>query len=300
MVEVGAKAALLHFAAQVAVGGRDDPAARGASLRLADPLVLAVFQHAQQLRLQVERQLADLIEQQRAVGRILEITGLVAGGAGEGALHVAEKGRLDERRRDRGAIEGEVRTLRARREPVQAPRRHLLAAARFAFDQHGVGRRRELGDLIFQLGERRAFADQRHIAARRGRQRARQHALELRRIARLGDELPGAERARVARIGGVVLPREHEDLHLRRVRQQIGDQLEALVGRMRGRRQAEVDERERRRGLQRAHQVDRRGARGARVHGVMDAEGEAQRLGDERVVVDQQQGRARLREALRR
>ena len=44
------------------------------ALRFADALVLAVFQHAQQLRLQFEGQLADLVEEQRALVRILEIT----------------------------------------------------------------------------------------------------------------------------------------------------------------------------------------------------------------------------------
>ena len=42
------------------------------ALRLADALVLAVLQHAQQLRLHLERQLADLVEEQRAVGGVLE------------------------------------------------------------------------------------------------------------------------------------------------------------------------------------------------------------------------------------
>ena len=44
-------------------------------------------------------------------------------------------------------------------------------------------------------------------------------------------------------VGRLVLAREHEDLHRRRVREQVGDQLEALVGAVRHRRQAQVDER---------------------------------------------------------
>ena len=44
--------------------------------RLAHALVLAVLQHAQQLRLQLERQLADLVEEQRPVERVLEVARL--------------------------------------------------------------------------------------------------------------------------------------------------------------------------------------------------------------------------------
>src|SRR5205823_5400912 len=108
MVEVGAEAASAHLAAQVAIRRRDDAAARGAALRLADALVLAVFQHAQELRLQLERQLANFVQQQAAIRRVFEIAGFVGRGAGERALHVAEERRLDERRRDRGAVQREV------------------------------------------------------------------------------------------------------------------------------------------------------------------------------------------------
>ena len=43
------------------------------ALSLADALVFAVLQHAQQLGLQLERQLADLVQEQRAVRGILEV-----------------------------------------------------------------------------------------------------------------------------------------------------------------------------------------------------------------------------------
>src|SRR5574340_1484799 len=84
-----------------------------------------------------------------------------------------------------------------------------------------------------------------------------EHELEHRRLGRLGNELESAEGARMARVGGVVLTREHEDLHARRVAEQVADQAKALIRAMRARRQAEVDERELRRGGQLAQQVDR-------------------------------------------
>ena len=76
VIEVGAEAPLRTSLAQVAVGGGDHArsATRGAGL--AHALVLAVLEHAQQLRLQLERQLADLVEEQRAVLRVLEVARL--------------------------------------------------------------------------------------------------------------------------------------------------------------------------------------------------------------------------------
>jgi hypothetical protein len=204
-------------------------------------------------------------------------------------FHVAEQRRLDERRRDRRAVQRQIRPSGARREAVQAGRGELLAAARLALDQHRVGRSGELRDLALQLRQRRARADQLAFLGGRHLERARERALEQRRVARLGDELPGAERPRVARVGGVVLSREDEDLHARRVREQVGDQLEALVGRMRRRRQAEVDQRERRRRGQLAQQLDRVRARVAGVDLVVGAEREGERVGDQRVVIDDQQ-----------
>ena len=175
-------------------------------------------------------------------------------------------------------------------------RRHqLLAAARLAFDQHREGRVGELRDLALQLGERRARADQVLRPRPAGTSSAARRAARSRqrRVGGLGDELEGAQRARVARVGGVVLAREHEDLHARRVREQVGDQAKALVrasaawaaGRGRPARAAAA----RRAGA--AGSI----ACGARVAGVdreFGAEHEGERVGDQRVVVDHQQRRA--------
>ena len=57
----------------------------------ADPPDLALLQHPEQLGLEVERQVADLVEQQRALVGQLEQAGAVGGGAGERALAVAEE-----------------------------------------------------------------------------------------------------------------------------------------------------------------------------------------------------------------
>ncbi len=50
-----------------------------------------LFEHAQQLRLQTERGVADLVEEERAAGGFLDQSFFAAAGVGEGALLVAEQ-----------------------------------------------------------------------------------------------------------------------------------------------------------------------------------------------------------------
>ncbi len=57
----------------------------------ADAVDLALLERAQQLRLQPRMHLADLVEQQRAAVRLLELADAAGDGAGEGALLVAEQ-----------------------------------------------------------------------------------------------------------------------------------------------------------------------------------------------------------------
>src|SRR5436309_2792158 len=63
VIEVAAEATQADLFAEVAIGRRDDARAARAGLRLADALVLAILEHAQQLRLQLEGELADLVEE---------------------------------------------------------------------------------------------------------------------------------------------------------------------------------------------------------------------------------------------
>ena len=58
--------------AQVAVGRRDDPDVHPARDRAADPLVLALLQHAEQLGLERRRDFGHFVQQQRAAVRQFE------------------------------------------------------------------------------------------------------------------------------------------------------------------------------------------------------------------------------------
>ena len=65
-------------------------------LGAAEPLELALLQHAQQLDLRRQVDVADLVEEQRAALGQLEAPLLARFGAGERALLVAEQLRLDQ------------------------------------------------------------------------------------------------------------------------------------------------------------------------------------------------------------
>ena len=77
--------------------------------------------------------------------------------------------------------------------------------------------------------------------------------------------------------------------------EQLRDQLKALVGRVRRRRQAEIDQGERRRAVELAQELDGAGAGLARIHLVVRAKRERKRIGDQRVVIDHQESRPRRR-----
>src|SRR5581483_12074324 len=101
---------------EVAVRRRDDPDVDGDRLRPADPLELPILEHAEQLRLRLEGQLADLVEEERAAVGQLEAADAPRVGPREGALLVPEQLALDERRRERGAVALDERAV-----PPRAP-----------------------------------------------------------------------------------------------------------------------------------------------------------------------------------
>ena len=98
----------------------------------------AVLERAQELRLQRERELADLVEEERAAARELEAADARRDRAGERAALVAEELALDERLRERRAVDVHERPLGARRGRVELARREPLAGARLAEQQHGA------------------------------------------------------------------------------------------------------------------------------------------------------------------
>ena len=146
--QVFAEQALLRQAAQVAVGGGDDPGVDQDGFVGADTLDLVRLQHPQQLDLAGQRQFADLVEENRAGVGAFELALAVVGGAGEGALLVTEQFRLQQVVGDRAAIDRDERAVGAAAVGVDDLGHQLLASAALTVDQHRqVGRRRLLGDF---------------------------------------------------------------------------------------------------------------------------------------------------------
>ena len=107
VIEVLAEAALLDEVEQALVGRRDQADVDLHGFLRADRIDLALLDGAQELDLRVERQLADLVEEQRAAVGLDELADVALGRAREGALLVAEQDRLDQVLGDRAAIDGD-------------------------------------------------------------------------------------------------------------------------------------------------------------------------------------------------
>jgi hypothetical protein len=90
VVEILAELAFGDQLSEVAMGGKDEPGAQGDEAVAAQAVELHLLQDAQQLDLGEQAEVADFIEEERAVGGLLEVAFASADGAGEGALLVAE------------------------------------------------------------------------------------------------------------------------------------------------------------------------------------------------------------------
>jgi hypothetical protein len=135
VVQVLAEGARGHGGLEIDVGGRDHAHIDLDRARAADAIDGAFLQEAQQVGLHVQRQVADLVEEQRAVVRAFDQAAPLPVGTGERALLVTEQLGLDQRGRNRAAIDDHEGRFGARRCTVDGLRHQLLAGAAFAVDQ---------------------------------------------------------------------------------------------------------------------------------------------------------------------
>ena len=87
--------------------------------------------------MQVERQLAHLVEKERALVRQLQPAHLARDGAGERAFLMAEELAFEQAGGNGGAIQLDKGALAARAQAVDGTRQQLLAGSGFALDEHG-------------------------------------------------------------------------------------------------------------------------------------------------------------------
>ena len=161
VVEVFAELALRDQVLQVPVGGGDDAHVHAAAAPLRSHfLQLAGLEEAEQQPLHAQRHLADFVQEHRAAVSGLELAGLVAVGAGEAALHVAEELGLEECLGEACTVDRDERLLGARTVDVNGLRDELFARPALAGDEDlGIGPR-DAFDLLAELEHHVALADQ--------------------------------------------------------------------------------------------------------------------------------------------
>ena len=99
VVQIFPESARFHVADQIAVRGGDEPHVHFQLTRPAEAAELLHLQDVQQLGLQLDRELADLVEKDRPMIGQLEEPDLALLRVGKGALLVAEQLGVEERRR---------------------------------------------------------------------------------------------------------------------------------------------------------------------------------------------------------
>ena len=112
IVEVVAELPLLDHLVEIDVGRDHQPELGLDRLCAADPLDLVFLDGAKQLGLQIESEISDLVQKQRASGSQLELAELLSHGAREGASLVSEQVALDQIPRYRREIDGDKRSRR--------------------------------------------------------------------------------------------------------------------------------------------------------------------------------------------
>jgi len=117
------------------------------------------LQHAQELGLDAEAHLADLVEHQRAAVGRLELADLAVRGARESPALVAEQLAGQQVLGQRGAIEAHEGPLAARAGEVHGAGHELLAHPALAADQERGLAGGGAGDLLGDLPDQRAAAD---------------------------------------------------------------------------------------------------------------------------------------------
>src|SRR2546426_90487 len=115
----------------------------------------------QELGLQRQRELGDLVEVDRSVVRVLDLTESPSVGAGEGALLVAEQLGFEQPVWDRGAVDLDERPLTSPRRRVNRPGDEILADAALAPEQNGGVGVGDAFDRPFDLAHRRTALEAR-------------------------------------------------------------------------------------------------------------------------------------------
>ncbi len=241
MIQVFAKTPCLDLAFEITVTRSDQPRFELLRLDAPQPLEAVLLQHAQQFALQVERQLGDFVQEQRALARRFEPADASALGVGISPCLGAEQFGLDKRVRNRRAVDGHERLGGSLTVVVNGVRNEFLAHTALAHDQRRQVVAGEQHDLFEQRLHRRALADQCRMVgfgrADRGSRRFRfrpvqspaQQLAQLGQLDRLAQVVEGAEVHRAARRLQRTVGGHDDDGHLRRDRADLVERVDAVA-----------------------------------------------------------------------
>ena len=215
--EVFAEASLRDQLLEIGVGRGDDADVHLDRMGLAERVDLVGLEKAEQLRLQVDRQIRDFVEKQRAPFRRADDAGEGGIGAGERAAAVAEQLALEHVARHRRAVEREHDLLGAVRGAMDRAGQHFLAGPGLAGEEDRQRRRADAAGDADDLRDRLGHPDAVRIAVQRFGRPQRGALLLLAAVA-------------VQRQGGRdQLSDRHECAALLEIVGQRGDDLERLV-----------------------------------------------------------------------
>ena len=143
--------------------GSEDPHIHGDDSGTSHTDDLFLLQDAEQSRLQVQRQIIDLVDEQCAAGGAFDVAVVFAHGAGESSPFVPEQLALQERSRKRGAVQRHEGTVTARTQIMEGTRNQFLSRAAFAADQDRVVPRGDEAYRLRELAHRGGIADDRAL-----------------------------------------------------------------------------------------------------------------------------------------
>src|SRR5262249_37115515 len=104
VIQILPESAVRHLLGEIAIRGGHDSHGDMASPLLTDTLEPSFLNRAKQLALQLQRNFADFVEEERPAIGCLKPSGSIAHGASEGSFHMAEKLTLEQLARNRRAV----------------------------------------------------------------------------------------------------------------------------------------------------------------------------------------------------
>ena len=142
VIQIAAESLLFHHVRHVPVRGTHQPEIGAQGFDSADAPVGAGFEQAQKLHLQRQRNVADLVEEQRAAAGGFDQPDLAMRRPGERSFFVAEQFAFEQGFGQARAVDGDEGPACAAAGLMYHSRHKLLSGARLAQQQHhGIGRR---------------------------------------------------------------------------------------------------------------------------------------------------------------